>query len=118
MNQNLKGKAFERKVVRLIKHKWLDARRTSEVQRRKDSGLPDIDGTPYFIECKHLTRRFTRGAIDQIVEKVKHDWSIFKTMETWVIIYRQTGEHDLWVVVPSMSCDWSIIPFNKFLEVY
>jgi len=50
-----KGAAFEREVAVAMRAVWPDARRGGHDQHSK-FGSPDVDGTPFFVECKRYAR--------------------------------------------------------------
>ena len=55
MSRN-KGAAFEREVARALQTVWPDAHRAGQTQASDSIVMPDVEGTPYWIECKRLAR--------------------------------------------------------------
>ncbi len=62
-----KGAAFEREIANALKVLWPGARRGIG-QARNAGEVPDVDGTPYWIETKHHKRVNIRKAYDQAVK--------------------------------------------------
>lgn len=56
-----KGRRFEQEVARLLRTKWPEARRGLS-QTRAGAECCDVEGTPYFIECKRY-KKCTPGVI-------------------------------------------------------
>lgn len=56
-----KGAAFEREIAKAMRPHWVEARRGGHDQAGPH-GSPDVDGTPYWVECKRY-RKITRGII-------------------------------------------------------
>ncbi len=66
MSRN-KGASFEREIAKVMRAVWPDARRGGGDQAGP-MGRPDVDGTPYWIECKryaNVTRAIVKGAHQQ-----------------------------------------------------
>lgn len=62
-----KGKAFERAVAIVMRSIWPGAKRGIG-QARAGGEVPDVDGTPYWVEAKHRKRVSIRKAWDQATE--------------------------------------------------
>ena len=62
-----KGKAFERALATLMRSVWPQARRGIG-QARAGGEVPDVDGTPFWLEAKRGKRISIRAAYDQAVE--------------------------------------------------
>ena len=63
----LKGKVFERAVVAAIRDWWPAARRG--LGQARDSGEEcDVEGTPFWIECKHRKQVDVKAAVRQAEE--------------------------------------------------
>lgn len=63
-HQRTKGHNFERRVARCMRAVWPDAKRGYQV-RGGTSEAPDVDGTPFYIECKVGQRPVIRRALKQ-----------------------------------------------------
>lgn len=66
-----KGASFERKIANTLKALWGNARRLGHAQSgngRVEEGCPDVEGTPFFVECKHGKKPNIPGAYKQAVE--------------------------------------------------
>lgn len=61
-----KGQRFERLVSKLMQPFWPEAKRG--FQSRNGGDAPDVDGTPYWIECKAGARPNLFAAYEQAVE--------------------------------------------------
>lgn len=61
-----KGHAFERKIANRLKAVWPNAKRG--YQGRDGGAAPDVEGTPYWIECKRRVRPNIPAAMRQAVE--------------------------------------------------
>lgn len=61
-----KGAAHEREVANLLKAVYPEARRGIG-QARSASEVSDVDGVPWWVECKHRKRVNVRGAYRQAV---------------------------------------------------
>lgn len=61
------GHGFERKTASAIRHLWPEARRVPQYEAKGQG--PDVDGTPYWIECKFGLSPPIRGAVLQAKEK-------------------------------------------------
>lgn len=62
-----KGAAFEREIARRLRVVWPDARRGIG-QARSASEVSDVEGTPYWIECKRCKKVNVKAAIKQAYE--------------------------------------------------
>lgn len=62
-----KGAGFERGVAILLRCIWAGAKRGIG-QARSGGEVPDVDGTPYWIETKHRRRVCIRAAYEQARE--------------------------------------------------
>jgi hypothetical protein len=60
----MKGAAFERLIAREMRVIWPGARRGIG-QARSASEVPDVDGTPYWVECKRMKKCNIKAAIRQ-----------------------------------------------------
>jgi len=63
----IKGKVFEREVAATFRKLYPDARR-GIVQARAGNEAPDVDGTPFWVECKIGHRVTIQAALTQAVE--------------------------------------------------
>lgn len=63
-SQRTKGHSWERKVASELRDLFPDARRGYQT-RGGTSEAPDVDGTPWFIECKVGKRPNIRAAMEQ-----------------------------------------------------
>lgn len=63
----IKGAAFERLVAAMLGTIWPGAKRGLG-QARSGGEVPDVDGTPYWVECKHRHRVSVRAAYEQARE--------------------------------------------------
>jgi len=63
-SQRTKGHDFERKVARILRSIWPDAKRGFQT-RGGTAEAPDIEGTPYWIECKKGKRTNIKAAMRQ-----------------------------------------------------
>ena len=59
-----KGHDFERFTVRVLKALWPGAKRGLQTQA-SSTKPPDVDGTPYYIECKKGKRTSPKAALAQ-----------------------------------------------------
>lgn len=59
-----KGHNYEREVANLFKELWPEARRGYQ-SRGGTKEAPDVDGTPFFIECKKGARTNIKAALEQ-----------------------------------------------------
>jgi len=64
--QRDKGHNFERATAALLRDVWPEAKRGQ--QSRFGGDAPDVDGTPYWIECKVGKRPNIRAAMAQAQE--------------------------------------------------
>ena len=65
-----KGAAFERETAAKLRRIWPEARRGGHDQAGP-MGRPDVDGTPYWVECKryaHVTRGIVKSAHKQAIQ--------------------------------------------------
>lgn len=62
-----KGHNFERKVANALKPIWPGAVRGTQT-RGGTSQEPDVDGTPYYIECKKGKRTNIKAALKQALD--------------------------------------------------
>jgi len=60
INSRNKGARFEREVAKAFRAVWPEARRRGGAQADGKGHEPDVDGTPFWVECKR-TRNATRG---------------------------------------------------------
>lgn len=58
------GQTHERKIANALKHLFPGARRGYQV-RGGTSKAPDVDGTPFYIECKHRKQPNILAALTQ-----------------------------------------------------
>lgn len=58
-----KGHAWERYVARFLRPLWPEAKRGW--QQRDGAEQCDVEGTPYWIECKRMKRVNVQGALTQ-----------------------------------------------------
>ena len=65
--QRDKGKRWERAVASLLRAVFGDAVKRGW-QTRSGSDAPDVDGTPFWVECKHGQQPNVRAALAQAVE--------------------------------------------------
>ena len=98
-NSRRKGHDFERKIARELQAIYPDACR-GYGQSRSGKDVPDVDGTPYWIECKRGTARYVneRAALKQAQEnsdgrpaiaicKVDHEpITVTLTLETFLAL--------------------------------
>lgn len=63
----MKGATFERKVATLLKDVYPGAKRGIG-QARSGSEVADVEGTPWFIECKRRKRCNIQAAYEQAAE--------------------------------------------------
>jgi Holliday junction resolvase len=63
MSRN-KGSSFERKIANELK-RWFPNAKRGIGQTRSSSEVPDVDGTPFWIECKHRKSISIVGAFEQ-----------------------------------------------------
>jgi len=59
-----KGHSFEREMARLFKAYFPEAKRGLQT-RGGTAEAPDVEGTPFYIECKRMRRCNIRGALRQ-----------------------------------------------------
>ena len=95
INSQQKGKRFERKVAHLLSQIWHNARRVPFNQAHKGSDGCDVEGTPYWLECKHGKRPNIRAAMQQAVEATDG--------RPPVVITRRNGED---ILVTMKLDDW------------
>lgn len=62
-----KGAAFERAIAITLRSVW-DAAKRGIGQARAGGEVADVEGTPYWIECKHRRRVSVQGAFVQATE--------------------------------------------------
>lgn len=62
-NSRTKGHAFERYIASALRHIWTEAKRGLTQSRGAEQ--PDVEGTPYWIECKHGKRPNIYAAMEQ-----------------------------------------------------
>jgi len=62
-----KGHQWEREVAILLRPIYPQARRGLS-QTRDGSDVPDVDGTPFFVECKKGKRTNPRAALEQAAD--------------------------------------------------
>lgn len=62
-----KGHDYERALAATLRSVWPEARRGIS-QTRDGSDVPDVEGTPYWVEAKRGKRVAIRAAYDQAVE--------------------------------------------------
>lgn len=63
-SQRTKGHDFERKIASRFRELWESAKRGFQT-RGGTSEAPDVDGTPFFIECKKGKRTNIKAAYRQ-----------------------------------------------------
>jgi Holliday junction resolvase len=88
-----KGKRGEREVAQLLRIAGFDTRRG--MQSRAGTDECDVEGTPYWIECKRGKRVNLRGAIRQAEEDTdgrppvviwrddRAEWMVLLSLEEW-----------------------------------
>ena len=60
-----KGATFERTVAERLRELWPEAKRG--FQFRGGDEAPDVQGTPFFVECKHRARVYVAKAMAEAV---------------------------------------------------
>lgn len=86
--QRVKGATYERWVANVLKAIWPGAKRGIG-QTRAAGDVPDVDGTPYWIECKHHAGTVNiRAAFDQALTACSDARRV-------VVISKVTGSYDL-----------------------
>ena len=89
-----KGTTYERTVAHRLAEVWPDAKRGLQFPGHGD-GVPDVDGTPFFVECKHRARVYVARAMEQAVAA--------SAGRPPVVIWRQNHGDDL---VTMRLTDW------------
>ena len=97
-----KGKQGEGEVVRLLSQVWPEAHRSGHLQRNSGIKVPDVDGTPYWVEVKRGKRINVRLAMAQAELDAEGD------ARPAVVIYREDGRRDWWVCMTIEEMAWSI----------
>lgn len=64
MNSRRKGADFEREIAERLRVLWPDARRGLG-QARSGADAPDVDGAPWWVQCKHGARPNIPAAMRQ-----------------------------------------------------
>jgi hypothetical protein len=59
-----KGHVFERKVAQDLRKFFPEAKRGIQSRNNQDL-VPDVDGTDFFIECKHQVKTNIKAALEQ-----------------------------------------------------
>jgi Holliday junction resolvase len=62
-----KGAKFEREIATVLRELWPEAKRGIG-QTRMGSEVPDVDGTPYWVEAKHRKVISVHEAVRQATE--------------------------------------------------
>ena len=83
VNSRRKGIVYELNTRNWLRRWWPKCER-SFGQSRRGSDAPDVSGTPYWIECKHYSRKITEGMIIKWLEKAKTE-----TKEPIIVRYKQ-----------------------------
>ena len=92
-----KGRAFEQLVARKLREIWPEAKRGYQA-RGGTAEAPDIQGTPFYIECKHGAGATAwRGAWRQAFDANPTSDLIP------IAICRETGRRDVFVVMPALT---------------
>lgn len=61
-----KGVTYERSVAHRLAEVWPEAKRGLQFYGH-GAGVPDVDGTPFFVECKHRQRVYVAKAMERAV---------------------------------------------------
>ena len=91
-----KGKQGEGEVVRLLSQVWPEAHRSGHLQRNSGLKVPDVDGTPYWVEVKRGKRVNVRLAMAQAELDAEGD------ARPPVVIYREDGRRE-WMVAMALD---------------
>ena len=94
----VKGATFERVLANLFKQMWPTAKRGIG-QTRSASEVPDVDGTPFWVEAKHwkkTTRTGLRKAYQQAVDANR-------TTKPIVVIAKENCSRDIVVVMSALD---------------
>lgn len=90
VNAYRKGHNFTAWVARSIRHIWPDAKRAIQDRGAVSDGVPDIIGTPYWIECKRY-KKLSENAIQKFADKAKAEWKKVGQSDYpggWLLIYK------------------------------
>lgn len=100
-----KGAVGEREVVDLLKPVFPHAERSYH-QARSGSDAPDVDGTPYWIECEMSARPSPHGKMRQALDAAWETWKTPPGMAP-VVFTRQCarGKSGEWLVTMRAE-DW------------
>jgi hypothetical protein len=69
INSRAKGQRFERHIAGVLAELWPHAKRG--FQARNGSDAPDVDGTPWWVECKHGAAVSIIAAYDQAAKATR-----------------------------------------------
>ena len=92
--QRDKGARFERWVANALKHLWPESRR-GILQTRSSSEVADVEGTPYWIECKHQKRPNIHAAMAQAYEASLESMLTTSNFKAPVVVSKRDGEPPL-----------------------
>ena len=95
-SQRTKGHSFERKIARILRSIWPDAKRGFQT-RGGTAEAPDIEGTPFWIECKKGKRTNIKAAMRQaegqdlppvaITQDDRQDVLVTMKLEDWMGLF-------------------------------
>jgi hypothetical protein len=89
-----KGRAYEQEIARALQELWPAAKRGIG-QARSAGEVPDVTGTPYWIECKHKRKVSINGAYDQGVQASCTRTGPTTTTRPVLVISRENRTEDL-----------------------
>lgn len=90
INSRRKGANFERDIARALRAVWPDARRRGGAQADGRGCEPDVDGTPFWIECKR-TKTSTHAQRVAWLEQATREACASPTPRPTVLIARENG---------------------------
>lgn len=88
-----KGQSFEREVAGHLRPLFPDARRGLS-QTRGGAEVADVEGTPFWVECKHRDKPNVLGAMEQ-AERDEAAWRAANPTaprQPPLVVVRKTGE--------------------------
>lgn len=90
MNSCQKGKRFERRIAAAVRAVWPAAYRSGDLQRKAGplGCYSDIEGTPYWLECKHANTI----SLPAWHRQMASDQRVGGDKRPQCLIYRKTGK--------------------------
>jgi hypothetical protein len=101
-----KGASYEREIANLFKTVYPDAKRGIG-QARSASEVPDVDGTPFWVECKDhkATLNLAKVYVKATIDRAKSPTIVSQTKPIVIVWKRHRGRTDYATMVMSTLFD-------------